>query len=81
MTVEDGMPWFTVELQGVVLHVPLEPGKVFTLPMTPDGAYALIGELAQKLDLLKTPAVQKKIASKALDLVIDWIANSKGKKT
>lgn len=70
----EGLPWFTVELDGVVLHVPLEEGKVFTLPMTPDGAYALIGELAQKLDLLKTPAVQKKLASKALDLLFDWMA-------
>lgn len=73
MTAANGAPWFTVELDGVVLHVPLGDGKVFTLPMTPDGAYALIGELSEKLDLLKTPAVQKKIAAKALDLLFDWI--------
>lgn len=74
MTAENGAPWFTVELQGVVLHVPTGEGKVFTLPMTPDGAYALIGELSEKLDLLKSPDVQKKIAEKAAGFLIDWFA-------
>ena len=72
-------PWFTVELDGVVLHVPLEEGKVFTLPMTTEGAYALIGELAEKLELLKLPDVQKKIGVKAVELLVDWLGRRKSK--
>lgn len=79
MSVDDGAPWFTVEIDGVVLHVPIGEGKTFLLPMTPDGLHALIGEAVEKASLLKLPDVQKKIANKAVDLVVDWLANRKKK--
>ncbi len=72
-----GAPWFTVELDGVMLHVPMEDGKTFTLPMTTEGAYALLGELAAKLELLKLPDVQKKIGEKAVGLLVDWVFEKK----
>lgn len=80
MSLDDGAPWFTVELEGVLLHVPIGEGKVFCLPMTPDGLHALIGEAVEKASLLKLPDVQKKIATKAIDLAIDWFNNRKPKK-
>jgi hypothetical protein len=68
-------PWFTVELDGVILHVPLGEGRVFTLPMSADGAYALLGELAEQLARLKGDReLQRKLGAKAVDLVIDWAA-------
>ena len=65
-------PWVTVEIDGVVLHVELEEGKVFTLPLNADGAYALLGELAQRLAELKgNTELQKRIANKAAGWLID----------
>jgi hypothetical protein len=80
MSLDDGAPWFTVELEGVVLHVPIGEGKVFTLPMTPDGLHALIGEAVEKASLLKLPDVQKKIANKVVDMAVDWLARRAGRK-
>lgn len=74
MSLDDGAPWFTVEIDGVVLHVPMGEGKTFLLPMTPDGLHALIGEAVEKASLLKLPEVQKKIGGKLLELGIDWLA-------
>jgi hypothetical protein len=72
---ENRAPWFTVELDGVLLHVPLGEGKTFTLPMTADGLHALIGEAVEKASLLKLPDVQKKIGTKAVELLVDWFRN------
>lgn len=77
---ENGAPWFTVEFDGVLLHVPIGEGKTFTLPMTVDGFHALIGEAVEKAALLKIPDIQKKVGTKAVELVIDWLANRKGKR-
>lgn len=68
-------PWFTVELDGVMLHVPLGEGKVFELPMTPEGLYALLGEGVEQFAKLKTDReLQKKIAGKLVDVGLDWLA-------
>lgn len=74
---ENRSPWFTVELDGVLLHVPMAEGKTFTLPMTVDGFHALIGEAVEKAALLKRPDIQKKVGIKAVELVVDWLANRK----
>lgn len=77
----NGAPWVTVELGGAVLHVPLSEGKTFTMPLTPDGAYALLGTLAEYVGTLKTPEVQRQLGIKALDLAINWFAGrAKGKR-
>jgi len=71
-------PWFSVELDGVVLHVPLRDGSVFTVPMTPEGFFALIGEAVERLDAFKaSPDLQKRVLGKALELGIDWLAKRK----
>lgn len=67
-------PWFTLELEGVLLHVPLGDGKVFTLPMTPDGLHALIGEAIEQWEKLKgNTELKKQIATKAASWLIDRI--------
>lgn len=81
MSTEDGRPWVTVELDGLVAHFPLSDGGVFTVPLTPDGAYALIGELVERVDALKkSPELQKKLASKAVDIAIDWWTKRKSRR-
>ena len=71
-------PWFTLELDGVLLHVPMGEGKVFTLPMSSDGLYALIGEAVERWSALKGNAeLQKAIASKAANWLIDRIAGKR----
>lgn len=68
-------PWFTLELDGVVLNVPIGEGKVFTLPMTSDGLYALIGEAVERWTQLKgNTDLQKKLATKAAGWLIDRLA-------
>lgn len=70
-----GAPWVTLELEGLVLHVPLSDGSIFALPLTPDGAYALLGELAERLQQLKTDtAFQKKVAGFIAEKAIGWLA-------
>lgn len=71
-------PWVTVELDGVVLHVEMREGEVFTLPLNADGAYALIGELAEKLTQLKgNTELQKQVVTKAAGWLIDRLAGKR----
>jgi hypothetical protein len=71
-------PWFTLELDGVLLHVPMGDGKVFTLPMTSEGLYALIGEAVERWTALKGNSdLQKTIASKAASWLIDRLAGKR----
>lgn len=68
-------PWFTLELDGVLLHVPLGDGKVFVLPMSADGLYALIGEGVERWTALKgNTDLQKHLATKAAGWLIDRLA-------
>ena len=70
-------PWISVELGGAVLHVPMKEGQVFTLPLTTEGMYALIGQAAEYVGTLKNPDVQKTLGVKAVGFLIDWFAGRK----
>jgi len=73
-------PMVTVDAAGVWLHLPDPDGPgTRAVLLSQDSAHALIGELAGKLELLKTSTeMQKKLASKIAELAIDWIARRRG---
>lgn len=75
---EPTQPWFTVELDGVVLNVPMGEGKIFTLPMTSDGLYALIGDGVERWTHLKgNTELQKKMVQKVGGWLIDRLAGKR----
>lgn len=74
-------PYVTVDAAGVWVHVPQADGdgtKAFNV--SPDSVHVLIAELTEKAELLKTPETQKKLASKLLDLGIEWLHGRRSKK-
>lgn len=68
-------PWVTVDGAGLWIHVPSTDGTgTRAVLVNTDSVHVLIGELAEKSELLKTPDVQKKIATRLVSFGIDWIA-------
>jgi hypothetical protein len=75
MTQKQAHPWVTVDGAGAWVHIPEVDGSgTRAVLLSPDSVHVLIGELAEKAELLKTPDVQKKIASKLVSFGIDWLA-------
>lgn len=80
MTQKAQNPWVTVDSAGLWLHVPEVDGSGSrAVLLSPDSVHVLIGELAEKAELLKTPDVQKKIASKLVSFGVDWLASRRKK--
>jgi len=75
MTQKQSRPWVTVDAAGMWLHIPAADGLgTRAVLLSPDSVYTLIGELAEKAELLKTPDVQKRLATKVVSIGIDWLA-------
>lgn len=80
MTQKQPHPWVTVDAAGLWLHMPDGEGTRAVL-LSPDSVHVLIGELAEKAELLKTTDVQKQLASKLVSFGIDWLAKRRAVKS
>jgi len=63
----------TVNEAGLWVHVPQRDGGTKAVNVSADSGHVLIAEIVEKAELLKDPEIQKKIASKGVGLLVDWI--------
>lgn len=66
-------PFVTVNEAGLWVHVPQRDGGTKAVNVSADSGHVLIAEIVEKAELLKDPEIQKKIASKGVGLLVDWI--------
>lgn len=65
-------PYVTFDGSGLWVHVPQADGGTKAVNVSADSGHVLIAELVEKAELLKDADVQKKLASKGVNLLIDW---------
>lgn len=65
--------WVTVNEAGLWVHVPQSDGGTKAVNVSADSGHVLIAEIVEKAEMLKNADVQKKIASKGVGLLIDWL--------
>jgi hypothetical protein len=65
-------PFVTVDAAGVWAHIPQSNGGTKAFHVSQDAAHVLVAELSEKLETLKEPEVQKKVASTLVGYAIDW---------
>ena len=72
-------PYVTVDHAGLWVHVPQRDGGTKAVNVSADSGHVLIAEIVEKAEMLKDPEVQKKIASKGVGLLVDWLQKKWGK--
>lgn len=66
-------PFVTVNEAGLWVHVPQRDGGTKAVNVSADSGHVLIAEIVEKAEMLKDPDIQKKIASKGVGLLVDWL--------
>lgn len=72
-------PFVTVNEAGLWVHVPQRDGGTKAVNVSADSGHVLIAEIVEKAELLKDPEIQKKIASKGVGLLVDWLQKKMSK--
>lgn len=73
-------PFVTVDGAGLWVHVPQRDGGTKAVNVSADSGHVLIAEIVEKAEMLKDPEVQKKLASKGVGLLVDWLQSKWSKK-